>query len=135
MQAEMAETANQVFRQLDRRRPEVRHGARTKKASGRTEQRHVLSRSCTRPSAACRKAAFHQYYAQFKGHENTLAAALAGSMQRDVYYAKARNYPSALGGALFPDNVPAAVYDNLIAAVHKQLAGAVSLLTICGGAR
>ena len=42
-------------------------------------------------------------------------------MQKDVYYAKARNYPSAREGALFHDNVPVAVYDNLIAAVRSKL--------------
>ena len=42
-------------------------------------------------------------------------------MQKDVYYAKARKYNSALEAALFPDNVPVAVYDSLIEAVHKRL--------------
>ena len=34
-----------------------------------------------------------------------------------MYYAKARGYQSALAAALFHDNVPAAVYENLIASV------------------
>ena len=42
-------------------------------------------------------------------------------MQRDIYYAQARNHPSALEAALFPDRVPSAVYDNLIASVHRHL--------------
>jgi hypothetical protein len=50
----------------------------------------------------------------FTGHENTLAATLSGSVQRDIYYAKARGYNSALEAALFSDDVPPAVYDNLI---------------------
>ncbi|MFN9913097.1 MAG: M3 family metallopeptidase, partial [Pirellulaceae bacterium] len=57
----------------------------------------------------------------FKAHENTLAATLTGSVQTDVYYAKARGYPSALQAALFPDNVPIAVYENLIATVRANL--------------
>src|SRR5262249_9810328 len=65
--------------------------------------------------------AFHQYYAQYQAHENTLAATLGGSIQRDVYYAKVRGFPSALESALFADNVPIAVYDNLIASVHRNL--------------
>ena len=36
-------------------------------------------------------------------------------------HAKARNFKSALEGAMFPDNVPVAVYDNLIASIHRQL--------------
>ena len=50
-----------------------------------------------------------------------MTATLAGSVHTDVYYAKARNYPSALESSLFADNVPVSVYDNLIAAVREQL--------------
>src|SRR4029078_11400779 len=49
------------------------------------------------------------------------AAAFSSSVQKDVYYAKARNYPSAREASLFYDNVPVAVYDNLIAAVRRKL--------------
>ncbi len=68
-----------------------------------------------------RKAAFQQYYRHYDQHKHTLAAALAGSVQRDVYYARVRNHPSALKAALFPDHVPASVYDNLIETVHRHL--------------
>ena len=44
-----------------------------------------------------------------------------GSVQKDIYYARARGYASALSSALFHDNVPPAVYDNLITAVRRQL--------------
>jgi oligoendopeptidase F len=68
-----------------------------------------------------RETAFRKYYRQYADHQHTLAASLSGSVQRDVYYAKARNHPSALEAALFPDRVPVAVYDNLIASVHRHL--------------
>ena len=42
-------------------------------------------------------------------------------MQKDVYYAQVRGYKTSLESALFPDNVPQSVYDNLIAAVRKNL--------------
>ena len=73
------------------------------------------------PKRGVRKAAFHQYYRQYVGHQHALAAALAGSVQRDVYYARARNYPSALEAALFPDRVPGSVYQNLIDSVRRHL--------------
>ena len=73
------------------------------------------------PRRSVRKAAFHQYYRHYADHRHTLAATLAGSVQRDVYYARARNHPSALEAALFPDRVPVVVYDNLIASVHRHL--------------
>jgi len=68
-----------------------------------------------------RKKAFDQYYQVFSEHENTLAATLAGSVHRDVYYARARNYESSLEASLFPDNMPVSVYDNLIQAVRDSL--------------
>ena len=45
----------------------------------------------------------------------------APSIQRDTFYAKARNFKSALEGAMFPDPVPVSVYDNLIESVHRKL--------------
>ena len=42
-----------------------------------------------------RKAAFHQFYTEFKDHEFTLAASLASSVRADVFHARARSYPSA----------------------------------------
>lgn len=68
-----------------------------------------------------RKTAFHQFYAEFKDHEYTLASALAHSVRADVFRARARNYPSAREAALFADDVPVAVYDNLITSVRSNL--------------
>lgn len=68
-----------------------------------------------------RRDAFHRFYAEFDGHKYTLAASLAHSVKADVFRARARNYPSALAAALFADDVPVAVYDQLIAAVRANL--------------
>jgi oligoendopeptidase F len=73
------------------------------------------------PQRSVRKQAFHQYYQVFADHDHTLSASLAGSIQSDVYYARARGYESARHESLFADNVPTSVYDNLIAAVHDRL--------------
>jgi oligoendopeptidase F len=70
---------------------------------------------------AVRKAAFHQFYAEFRDHSYTLASSLAHSVRADVFSARARNYPSARDAALFRDDVPATVYDNLISAVRANL--------------
>jgi oligoendopeptidase F len=120
MQAEMAGAASQVFRQLNN--ADLKFGTLRDAAGRQVELSHAMFATCLQsPSRAVRKKAFHQYYQQFKSHENTLAATLSGSIQRDVYYAKVRGYESALGSALFADNVPPAVYDNLIASVHSHL--------------
>jgi oligoendopeptidase F len=68
-----------------------------------------------------RKRAFHQFYAEFRDHEYTLAASLAYSVKADVFRATARHYSSALEAALFPDDAPIAVYDGLIQSVRANL--------------
>ena len=68
-----------------------------------------------------RKRAFHQFYAEFQDHQYTLAASLAYSVKADVFQARARHYSSALEAALFPDDVPVAVYDGLVASVRNNL--------------
>jgi oligoendopeptidase F len=65
--------------------------------------------------------AFHQFYQEFDDHKYSLASALASSIRADVFSAKIRNYPSARHASLFEDNIPVAVYDNLIATVRKNL--------------
>ncbi len=69
-----------------------------------------------------RKRAFHQFYDEFQDHQFTLAAALSYSVKADVFRAKARNYPSAREASLFKDDIPVAVYDNLITSVRNNLA-------------
>jgi oligoendopeptidase F len=70
---------------------------------------------------AVRKRAFHQFYAEFNDHQYTLAASLAYSVKADVFRARARRYSSSLEAALFPDDMPVAVYDGLIKAVRDNL--------------
>ncbi|PYK89330.1 MAG: oligoendopeptidase F [Verrucomicrobia bacterium] len=69
-----------------------------------------------------RKCAFEQFYAEFQDHQYTLASSLAYSVKADVFRARARNYSSSLEAALFPDDLPAAVYEGLIKAVRVNLA-------------
>ena len=71
--------------------------------------------------AELRKRAFHQFYAEFADHKFTLAASLANSIKADVFSARARNHPSAREAALFADDVPVSVYDNLISTVRENL--------------
>src|SRR2546423_9117735 len=70
---------------------------------------------------ALRKRAFEQFYVEFQDHQYTLASSLAYSVKADVFRARARNYSSSLEAALFPDDVPIAVYEGLIKSVHANL--------------
>ena len=122
MQSEMAGTANQVFRQLNNADLKCGSVKNERGETGRAEPRLVLGASCTRPTRGVREAAFHQYYQQFTAHENTLAATLwpARSSATSITPRPA-SYPARSSRALFPDNVPLSVYDNLIASVHRNL--------------
>ncbi len=119
LQLESAQTAREVFGQLTN--ADMKFG--TIVFEGRTlELSHATYASCLeKPDRELRKAAFHTYYAEFADHANTLATTLSGSVKQDVYNAKVRNYGSAREAALFPDQVPLGVYDNLIAAVRANL--------------
>jgi len=120
MQGEMAQTANKAFRQLND--ADLKFGEVVNEHGVATELTNAsFSSFLISPNRDVRRKAFHQYYKQFHGHENTIAATLAGSIHGDVYYAKARKYPSARESSLFADNVPLSVYDNLIAAVRNRL--------------
>jgi oligoendopeptidase F len=120
MQGEMASAADNAFRQLND--VDLRFGSLEDADGNETELSHAtFIQFLHSPAREVRKKAFHQYYEEFSEHENTLAATLGGSIHRDVYYARARNHESSLAAALFPDNVPVEVYDNLISAVRDSL--------------
>jgi oligoendopeptidase F len=119
LQMESAQTAREAFGQLtnaDMKFGNISIGEQTIELSHGS-----YSRCLENPDRSVRKTAFHQYYAEFKDHANTLAATLSGSVKQDVYLARVRNYPSAREAALFPDQVPVSVYDNLISAVRANL--------------
>ncbi len=120
MQGEMAGAAGNAFRQLND--ADLKFGELADEKGRTIELSHAtFSQFLLSSDRQVRKAAFDQYYSVFDDHRNTLAATLSGSIQRDVYYARARNYESSLEASLFPDNVPTAVYDNLITAVRDSL--------------
>jgi oligoendopeptidase F len=58
-------------------------------------------------------------YAQFA---NTITSILAGSVRYHTLAAKSRRYDSSLERAWAPDNIPVAVYDNLITTLRENLA-------------
>jgi oligoendopeptidase F len=68
-----------------------------------------------------RKDAFEALYTTYKKQRNTLAALLNSQVKANIFNAKVRKYSSARESYLFPDNVPEAVYDNLIAAMHSNM--------------
>jgi len=120
MQSEMAETADKAFSRLTD--ADLRFGAVSDGTGSRIELGHASFMTLLHsPKRGVRARAFHRYYAQYDAHRNTLAATLEGSILADVYYARARRFPSSLEAALFEDRVPVSVYRNLIASVRRIL--------------
>lgn len=68
-----------------------------------------------------RKAAFATYYARLGEYKNTVAAMLDAQFKQLRFFAQARNYPTTLTASLEANEVPEAVYENLIAAVHDNM--------------
>lgn len=70
---------------------------------------------------AFRERVFRQYYKSYSSMKNTLGAMFAANMKQDNFFAKARNYDSALAMHLDRNNIPETVFTNLIDAVHRHL--------------
>ena len=69
-----------------------------------------------------RKDAFATYYKAYEAHQFTYSTLLAGSIKKDLFYSRAKKFPSYRAKALFAENIPVEVYDNLIESVHQNLA-------------
>ncbi len=68
-----------------------------------------------------RQEAYEALYTTYAKVRNTIGATLSGSIRRDVFDAKVRNYESSLAAALEPKDIPLSVYHNLVETVNKNL--------------
>ena len=68
-----------------------------------------------------REAAFHAMQNSYYNWRNTLAVTLSGAVKSHVCDARVRHYESALDAALSPQEIPTAVYHNLISSVRERL--------------
>jgi oligoendopeptidase F len=68
-----------------------------------------------------RKNAFEAVYSTYRSQKNTIAATLSANINKNIFYAKARKYPSVLEMSLFGDNIKKEVYTNLIDTIHQSL--------------
>lgn len=68
-----------------------------------------------------REAAYNAMYDSYKELINTIAATYNYNTKTDVVGARIRKYPSARAAALSGDNIPEAVYDNLVSTVNDNL--------------
>ncbi len=77
-----------------------------------------------------RQDAYRSYYKTYMACENAIPAAYAGSVKADQFYACARGFASCRDQALFQDNIPPSVYDNLIGETRRHLPSLNRLLTV-----
>lgn len=70
---------------------------------------------------ADREAVFAAFFGALGGFQQTFGAQLAGEVNKDMFYAKARKYPSSLHYSLDKNNIPVAVYHSLVDNVNKNL--------------
>lgn len=68
-----------------------------------------------------RKNAFETMYAAYSKQKNTIGATLSSNITKNIFYAKARKYPSVLESSLYGDKIPTEVYTNLIDTIHESL--------------
>lgn len=68
-----------------------------------------------------RREAYEAMYTTYGKIKNTLAASLNGKIKGGMFFAKARNFATAREAALFEDNVPVKVYDNVIGTINANL--------------
>jgi len=73
------------------------------------------------PNRDDRKAVFDAFWGKWKEFEGTLGANLSAHVAGHVFDAKARHYDNALQDALFGDNMPEAVYRQLVTQVNAAL--------------
>lgn len=68
-----------------------------------------------------REKVYHQFYSVFDQHKNVLAALYSGSIRQDLYNARVRHFNTTREAALFADDMPLSVYNNLIKTVRANL--------------
>ncbi|WP_335869955.1 oligoendopeptidase F [Bacillus sp. 2205SS5-2] len=68
-----------------------------------------------------RKSAFEAVYDTYGKFKNTFASTLSGSIKKDNFYARVRNYDSARQSALSANQIPETVYDQLVSTVNDNL--------------
>jgi oligoendopeptidase F len=70
-----------------------------------------------------RREASDAFYLPYKEHLNTIGASLSGSINKDLFYTKARRFDSSLHASLDSDNIPLTVYHALLDTTEANLAG------------
>jgi oligoendopeptidase F len=79
----------------------------------------AVSRSL--PNREDRKKVFDAFFGALGDYRGTIGTALNAEVQKDLFYMRARKYPTTLDAALEPDSIPTSVYTKLIDGVNANL--------------
>jgi len=82
-------------------------------------QGYTLNRDA--PNREDRKAVFNAFWTAHGNFKNSFGATYSAKVKGNLFYAKARKYPTALSNALSGSNIPEAVYRTLVAEANKGL--------------
>ena len=111
---------SQIFRMIDD--ADIKFGEVTDEKGEKvslTKQRYYdLLESKDR---SVRQQTMEVFVSAYKGFVNTLGATLAGSVYKDLFYAKTRQYSTCLESALDADNIPEETYRNLVTTVDAHV--------------
>ena len=69
-----------------------------------------------------RRRAFKSYLKPYMDNINSFGSLFNGNLKANIFYAKAKKYKSAREAALFKNNIPVSVYDNLVESVNANFA-------------
>ena len=75
----------------------------------------------TSPDREVRRTAFENYADAHLAMQHAMAASLSGGIKRDVFYARARGFPSSLAASLEPNHIPPEVYHNVLRAFQDNV--------------
>ena len=70
---------------------------------------------------ADRDKVFAEFFGALKTYERTMGSTLAAAVKGHLFEKRVRHFDTALEAALFQDNIPTAVYKQLLADVHRSL--------------
>ncbi|CAH2214962.1 oligoendopeptidase F [Tepidibacter aestuarii] len=113
----MPETIYSKYDDLDRKAEDITlDNGKTIKVTYAT-----YSKLLDNPNRDVRKKAFESMFKSYEKNINTIAANLSAEVKTNIFFAKSRNYNSALEGSLDSDNIKPEVYNNIVEAVNDNL--------------
>ena len=68
-----------------------------------------------------RRQAFHNLMTTYGNFGNTIAGTYGASVKKDQFMADVYRHPSAVEASLYNNEIPLAVYDNLVSVIHEYI--------------